>query len=66
MDETVKSNAAPGTTDQLPRWEGPQATRPSSYLPAKDDPDEAPDANGETNAAPERAKVSDAGKVKGD
>ncbi len=66
MADAVKKQCRPRTTDELPRWEGPQSTRPSSYLPAADDPDRATDANGETNAAPERAKVSDAGKVKGD
>lgn len=66
MRETSKPTGTAGTTDQRARWEGPQETRPSSYLPAQDDPDSNPDANGETNAEPERAKLSDAGKVKGD
>ena len=26
---------APGTTEQSPRWEGPEATRPRGYLPAR-------------------------------
>ncbi len=55
---------APGTTDQSPRWEGPEQSRPRGYLPAKDDPDTAHDAVGETNKDPERATPSDALKVK--
>ena len=55
---------APGTTEQSPRWEGPEATRPRGYMPAKDDPDHDPDAHGETNADPSREKLSDAGKTK--
>jgi hypothetical protein len=38
----------PGTTDQKPRWEGPEETRPRGYLPAEDDPTKNPDAAGET------------------
>jgi hypothetical protein len=66
MAETSKPNGAPGTIDQMPRWEGPEASRPSGYLPAKDDPDRNTDANGETLAEPERSKATDTGKVKGD
>lgn len=57
---------APGTTGQSPRWEGPEATRPRGYLPARDDPERDPDANGETNADPSREKLHDAGKTKDD
>jgi hypothetical protein len=57
---------APGTTDQSPRWEGPQETRPSGYLPAKDDPDVDRDAVGENNQYPSREKISDSGKTKGE
>lgn len=57
---------APGTTDQSPRWEGPAATRPRGYLPAKDDPDHDKDAVGETNKAPAREKVRDALKTRDD
>jgi hypothetical protein len=32
------SDGKPGTTDQWPRWEGREETRPAGYLPAKDDP----------------------------
>ncbi|MNT98622.1 hypothetical protein D3C72_2412470 [compost metagenome] len=54
----------PGTTDQSPHWEGPQENRPRGYLPAKDDPDTARDAAGETNRDPERKRPSDAMKTK--
>lgn len=57
---------APGTTDQSPRWEGPEATRPRGYLPAEDDPDRDRDAVGENNVDPSREKVRDAGKTKDD
>ena len=43
----------PGTTDQWPRWEGSEETRPSGYLPAVDDPRTAPDAAGETPESPQ-------------
>jgi len=59
-------DGAPGTTDQSPRWEGPQENKPRGYLPAKDDPDEAQDANGETNSNPSVKKISDGLKQKGD
>jgi hypothetical protein len=55
-----------GTTDQSPRWEGPQENRPGGYLPAQDDPDVDHDAMGENNQDPERKKLSDATKTKGD
>lgn len=51
-------NGAPGTTDQSPRWEGPEETRPRGYLPAKDDPDRERDAAGETNSDPEPPRCS--------
>ncbi len=56
----------PGTTDQSPRWEGPEATRPRGYMPATDDPDRDRDAAGETNADPSREKLRDAGKTADD
>lgn len=56
----------PGTTDQWPRWEGPPETRPKGYLPAKDDPENDRDAQGETLKNPDRRKLSDAVKVKDD
>jgi hypothetical protein len=61
--EKPKDGAA-GTTDQSPRWEGPEATRPRGYLPAKDNPDVEKDAVGETNANPKRTKATDALKTK--
>jgi len=59
-------NGAPGTTDQSPRWEGPEETRPRGYLPAKDEPDSDRDAVGENNRDPERNRPSDALKTKSD
>lgn len=57
-------DGAPGTTDQSPRWEGPEESRPRGYLPAKDDPDRTRDAAGETNKDPERNGPTHALKVK--
>ena len=59
-------DGAPGTTDQSPRWEGPQENRPRGYLPAKDDPDNTRDAAGETNRHPDRKRPSDALKTRED
>jgi len=56
----------PGTTEQSPRWEGPQGSRPSGYLPAKDDAERAKDANDENLNDPKVKKVSDAMKTKED
>lgn len=64
MDEPKEG--APGTTDQSPRWEGPEVTRPRGYLPAKDNPDIDRDAVGENNQDPERTRPSDAMKIKED
>lgn len=66
MGTTSPQSGAPGTTDQSPRWEGPEKTRPRGYLPAKDNPDVDRDAAGENNQDPSREKLSDAGKIKGD
>jgi hypothetical protein len=66
MGMTTPKPGAPGTTDQSPRWEGPQENRPRGYMPAKDDPDRDRDALGENNQDPSREKISDAGKTKGD
>lgn len=38
-DDKPRKGGAPGTTDQWPRWEGPEENRPSGYLPAKDNPE---------------------------
>jgi hypothetical protein len=59
-------DGTPGTTDQSPRWEGPQENTPSGYLRAKDDPDQDRDSNGESNSDPEVKKVTDAFKTKDD
>lgn len=66
MGMNSPKNGAPGTTDQSPRWEGPQENTPRGYMPAKDNPDRNRDALGENNRDPSREKVSDAGKTKGD
>ena len=39
MELEKPKSGPPGTTEQSPRWEGPEETRPRGYLPAKDDPD---------------------------
>ncbi|CAN7687042.1 hypothetical protein LJR030_003149 [Rhizobium sp. LjRoot30] len=59
-------DGAPGTTDQSPRWEGPQENAPRGYLPAKDDPDHDRDAAGENLKDPRKRNLSDALKTKGD
>lgn len=64
MGMNTPKDGAPGTTDQSPRWEGPQESRPRGYLPAKDDPDIDRDAVGENNQDPERNSPSDALKTK--
>jgi len=66
MVSTTPTDGAPGTTDQSPRWEGPEETRPRGYLPAKDNPDVDRDALGENNQDPERNSPSDALKVRED
>jgi hypothetical protein len=53
-------DGAPGTTDQSPRWEGPEENRPRGYLPAIDDPNVARDAAGENLADPDKRDLSDA------
>jgi hypothetical protein len=63
--KTPKAGRA-GTTDQSPRWEGPEETRPRGYLPAVDNPETDRDALGENLNDPDRSKVTDAGKTKGD
>lgn len=55
-----------GTTEQSPRWEGPEETRPRGYLPAKDDPDHDRDAAGENLQDPRKRNVGDAFKTKDD
>jgi len=50
MSPTTPRDGKPGTTDQFPRWEGPEENRPAGYLPAKDDPENTPDATEEDDA----------------
>lgn len=57
---------APGTTEQSPRWEGPQENTPRGYMPAVDDPNEDRDAVGENLQDPRRRNVSEAMKTKED
>lgn len=59
-------DGVPGTTDQSPRWEGPQETRPRGYMPAKDNPDVDRDAVGENLQDPKKQTLADAAKVRGD
>lgn len=66
MGMNQPKDGAPGTTDQSPRWEGPEESRPGGYFPAKDSPDEDRDAMGETNKNPKRNKPSDALKTRED
>lgn len=57
-------DGAPGTTDQSPRWEGPQENTPRGYLPAKDNPDVDRDAVGENLQDPRKTDLSDAMKTR--
>lgn len=58
-------DGAPGTTDQSPRWEGPQDNTPRGYMKAKDNPEMDRDAAGENLRDPRRKTVADAGKTRG-
>jgi hypothetical protein len=64
MGMNSPKDGAAGTTDQSPRWEGPQENTPRGYIPAKDNPDKDRDANGESNSDPEVKHISDAFKIK--
>lgn len=64
MTPNSPKDGAPGTTEQSPRWEGPQVNRPRGYLPAKDDPDVDRDAVGENLRDPRKRDVSDGFKTK--
>jgi hypothetical protein len=66
MGMNTPKSGAPGTTDQSPRWEGPQENKPRGYMPAKDNPDVDRDAVSENNRDPVRKNLSDAVKTKGD
>jgi len=61
---TERQKAGPsGTTEQSPRWEGPEETRPRGYLPAKDDPAEHDAADEDPNDT-DRNNLADIGKKK--
>ena len=60
MASNKPRDGVPGTTDQWPRWEGPEANRPRGYLPAEDDPETDRDAAGENLRDPERKDLGDA------
>lgn len=60
----TRNNGKPGTTDQMPRWEGPPQNRPAGYKPAKDDPTRNRDAAGENLQDPDRSRLRDAFKTK--
>jgi hypothetical protein len=61
---TTQRNGLAGTDDQRPRWEGPPENRPRGYLPAKDNPDQDPDAAGETLKEPDKRNLGDAMKTR--
>ena len=48
MSSTAPKDGRPDTTDQSPRWEGPEENGLAGYLPALDDPEQDLDAAGET------------------
>jgi hypothetical protein len=52
-----------GTTDQSPRWQGPEETRPRGYKPA-DDPKRDHDAAVEDLNDAERNNLADIGEKK--
>lgn len=58
--KTPKTGPA-GTTNQMPRWEGPEESRPSGYLPAKDVPEKDSDADSESIRNSKRSNPRDAG-----
>ncbi|AJY47284.1 hypothetical protein [Martelella endophytica] len=58
------SAARPGTSDERPRWEGPEESRPSAYRPAKDDPEKDRDAMRENLKDPRKRDLTDAPKTK--
>ena len=66
MGTTTPSDGAPSTTDQPPRWERPQESKPRGYMKAEHSPDRDEDAVGETNANPQKTVISDALKTKDD
>jgi len=66
MGMNAPKDGQPGTTDQSPRWEGPEENRPRGYLPAKDDPDVDRDAVGENLQDPRKRNLGDSIKTKDD
>lgn len=66
MTTNEPTEGKPGTTEQSPRWEGPPESRPSGYLPAKDNPNRDRDAVGENLQDPRKRKVTDAMKQRSD
>ena len=64
MAINAPKDGAPGTTEQSPRWEGPEENRPRGYLPAEDDPEVDRDAVGENLRDPRKRDVSDGMKTK--
>lgn len=60
MSNAPRSNGTAGTTDQWPRWEGPEENRPRGYLKAKDDPSRDRDAVGENLQDPRKKNLGDA------
>jgi hypothetical protein len=65
MGMNAPKDGKAGTTDQSPRWEGPQENRPRGYLPAKDDPDVDRDSEGENLKDPVKRNLGDAMKTSG-
>ena len=61
MANTPPREGKPGTTEQSPRWEGPEENRPRGYLPAEDDPASDRDAAGENLNDPDRSTLGDFG-----
>lgn len=66
MKQEAPKPGKAGTTEQSPRWEGPEETRPRGYLPALDNPETDRDALGENLNDPDRSKLTDVGKTQGD
>jgi hypothetical protein len=66
MGMNSPKDGKPGTTDQSPRWEGPQENTPRGYMPAKDNPDVDRDAVGENLQDPEKEDFGDSLKTRDD
>lgn len=52
MEQKTPKPGPAGTTDQSPRWEGPEETRPRGYLPAIDNPETEHPACQDRNHSP--------------